>query len=97
MGLVLSTNIIIIAVVFSTAALLAVCLRFYARTGHNANLGIDDFLMVPAAVCAIGVGVANAISATNGHLGRHVEMGPDGPVYGEFLVTLYQVRDTGHG
>ncbi|ROW15361.1 hypothetical protein VPNG_02377 [Cytospora leucostoma] len=88
MALALDTNILIIAVVFSTAALFAVCLRFYARTRQHAILGIDDFLMVPAAACAIGVGVANAIAVRSGHLGRHIQMGPDGPIYGEFLVTL---------
>lgn len=97
MGLTLDANIVIIAVVFSTAALLAVCLRLYARTRTRASFGLDDLLMVPAAICAIGVGVANIISATHGHLGRHIEMGPDGPIYGEFLVILFQVRRYGDG
>lgn len=94
MGLTLNTNIIIISVVFSAAALLAVCLRFYARTRQHAGFDLDDFLMVPAAVCAVGVGVVNIISATQGHLGRHIQMGPEGPIYGEFLVTMFQVRET---
>lgn len=93
MGLTLDINIVIIAVVFSAATLLVVSLRFYARTRQHASFGLDDLLMIPAAVCAIGVGVANIISATHGHLGRHIQMGPDGPIYGEFLVTLFQVRD----
>ncbi|ROW09045.1 hypothetical protein VMCG_02773 [Cytospora schulzeri] len=76
--------------VFSAAAVLAVCLRFYARTRQRASFGLDDLLMVPAVICAIGVGVANVTSVTYSHPHRQFRMGRHGPKYGEFLVTLFQ-------
>ncbi len=39
-----------VAVVFAILPMVAVGLRFYARSLSNAKLGIDDWLMVPALV-----------------------------------------------
>ena len=39
-----------VAVVFAILPMVAVGLRFYARSISNANLGIDDWLMIPALV-----------------------------------------------
>jgi hypothetical protein len=39
-----------VAVVFAILPMVAVGLRFYARSLSNAKLGIDDWLMIPALV-----------------------------------------------
>ena len=38
------------AVIFAVLPVVAVGLRFYARSISNAKLGIDDWLMIPAMV-----------------------------------------------
>lgn len=93
MALPLSTSIIVVAIVFSAVALAAVCLRFCARMKQKAGFGIDDYMMIPGCACAVGIGMANIVSAAHGHLGKHIEIGPDGPIYGTFMVTLLKVRD----
>lgn len=92
MALGLDTNIVIVAVVFSAAALLAVVLRIYSRLRQQrTGLGIDDILIIPGVLCAIGVGIANVVAATDGRLGQHMQYGPDGPIRGQYLVTMEKV------
>ncbi len=53
MGLSLSTNIVIISIVFSALAALVVFMRFRARVLQGVKFGIDDYTILPAAVSAV--------------------------------------------
>ncbi|MCJ1263249.1 hypothetical protein MMC22_003119 [Lobaria immixta] len=65
-------------VVFSILPIIAVGLRFYARTHTRANLGADDWVMIPALVTLVALGVVQIIAAEIGELGEHQTLGPDG-------------------
>ena len=43
-------SIIIVSVIFSCLAALAVALRFYARRIKGLSLGLDDYVLLPALV-----------------------------------------------
>lgn len=50
MALSIGTNVVIISIVFSISAIISVFLRFRARLGQRAQLGADDYTVVPALV-----------------------------------------------
>lgn len=50
MALNLSTNIVIVTVVFSVLAIVAVIFRFIARVKQGATLALDDYFIIPALV-----------------------------------------------
>ncbi|KAM7190177.1 hypothetical protein V8F33_009654 [Rhypophila sp. PSN 637] len=72
MAIPLSTNIVIISIVFSSLAVLAVFLRFRARYLQKVKLGLDDYLIVPGLIFAVAMGVTNSVAAISGLLGRHM-------------------------
>lgn len=51
-----------VAVVFAILPMVAVGLRFYARSLSNAKLGIDDWLMIPALVGEVNVMIFNCLT-----------------------------------
>lgn len=51
-------HVIAAAVALSILSVVALFLRFYTRRRWNQGLKIDDWLLVPAAVFTVGVGVA---------------------------------------
>lgn len=51
MALSLSTNIVIVTIVFSVLAIAAVTFRFIARIKQGTNLALDDYFIIPALVC----------------------------------------------
>lgn len=65
-------------VAFSVLPIITVSLRFYARSISRAKLGADDWIMIPALVIIVALGVTQIISAEIGELGEHQTLGPDG-------------------
>lgn len=62
MALSTGTNVVIISVVFSLLAIALVFVRFQSRTYQRVGFGVDDYLIVPATLLTVGVGIANSIS-----------------------------------
>lgn len=46
----IGTNVVIISILFSILAIISVFLRFRARLAQRAQLGADDYTVVPALV-----------------------------------------------
>ncbi|KAI0867199.1 hypothetical protein GGS24DRAFT_411578 [Hypoxylon argillaceum] len=83
----LGTDVIIISVVFSTLAIVAVLLRLRARVLQHAKLGPDDYLIVPGMIFAVGFGANNIAAVVVGHLGSHVPVDANGvPETGPYLI-----------
>ncbi|OTA99907.1 hypothetical protein M426DRAFT_27043 [Hypoxylon sp. CI-4A] len=93
MALLGSTNIIIISVVFSLLALLAVGLRFRARTLQRAGFGIDDYMILPGLLFSLALSVDNIVAAIMGNLGNHIPLGTDGvPIFDKRMTIFLQTE-----
>lgn len=68
MALSTGTNVVIISIVFSLLAMALVLVRFQSRTSQRVAVGVDDYLIVPATVLTVGIGIANSISQSGPHL-----------------------------
>lgn len=91
MAVSLSTNIIIVTLVFSVVAILAVGLRFIARIKQGLSLSIDDYLVLPALFFTLGLAATTIVGVYAGHVGTHVTIGPEGPEYGAWFITFEKV------
>ncbi|KAI8625556.1 hypothetical protein F5Y19DRAFT_489532 [Xylariaceae sp. FL1651] len=61
MAVSVSVTILIVSLVLNIICLLAVVLRFTARHLQKAKIGIDDYIIIPAALTAVGIGISNTI------------------------------------
>ena len=62
--------VIVVSILFPILGIIAVSLRFYTRSHSEANLGIDDWLTVPALV-RISSDLGNLIRLIALALGNH--------------------------
>jgi hypothetical protein len=71
---------IVLGAVFTALPILVVALRFWARRITGAGYRMDDYLIVPALLFAVGLGTALIIGACIGQFGQHQKQvfGPDG-------------------
>lgn len=69
MALSTGTNVVIISIVFSVVAIALVLVRFYSRAAQRTAFGVDDYLIIPALLLTVGVGIANSISQSASSLG----------------------------
>ncbi|KAL1988300.1 hypothetical protein VTN96DRAFT_275 [Rasamsonia emersonii] len=65
-------------IIFSILPTIVVALRFFARRVGGTNLGPDDWIMIPALLICIAMGVIQIIAAERGGLGQHQILGPNG-------------------
>ncbi|QGA16293.1 hypothetical protein EYB26_003960 [Talaromyces marneffei] len=80
-------NFIALAVVFMLLATVSVALRFWARTNSEARFGVDDALIIPAAICVVGMAVTMIVGTQIGEMAQHQtnEYDSNGPVYTQTL------------
>ncbi|KAI9163943.1 hypothetical protein HJFPF1_05577 [Paramyrothecium foliicola] len=93
MALPQSTNIIIISLVFSFLAIIAISLRYQARRVRKARLGADDYLILPGLLLAVGFGVNNTVAVLHGNLGSHIELDAGGIPQFDSTLTVYKKTD----
>lgn len=60
------TSQVVILLMFSVLAALAVVLRFWSRRIKNVKIELDDALIIPGAVCLLQRGICNTL-LTNVH------------------------------
>ncbi|KAF7536864.1 hypothetical protein G7054_g4161 [Neopestalotiopsis clavispora] len=48
-------NFVALAVVFAVLATISVVLRFWSRAVTKVGLGIQDYLIIPALICVLGI------------------------------------------
>lgn len=68
MALSIGTNVVIISILFSLLAITLVLVRFHSRRAQRVALGIDDYLIIPAILLTVGIGIANSISQSTSFL-----------------------------
>ncbi|KAJ8131016.1 hypothetical protein O1611_g2610 [Lasiodiplodia mahajangana] len=96
MALPLSTNIVIVTIVFSIISLISVVLRFVARHKQTAPLRWDDYSILIAVILNLGLGACTVAGVYKGHIGQHVVISPEGvPEYGPWITSFYQVEWAG--
>ncbi|KAI1098861.1 hypothetical protein F4804DRAFT_323668 [Jackrogersella minutella] len=80
-------NFVALAVVFGLLAVISVILRFWSRSTMRSKFGIHDALVIPAALCVVGISVTMIVGASIGEMAQHQtnEIGPNGPVFTEQL------------
>ncbi|KAI2642062.1 hypothetical protein GGS21DRAFT_501001 [Xylaria nigripes] len=89
----LGTNIIIISVVFAVLPILAVILRFWARSIKRAGLSLDDYFILPGLLFSLGICINTIIAVTHGGLGSHINQDAAGNiVFDKRLITFLQTE-----
>ncbi|KAI3318833.1 hypothetical protein HD806DRAFT_511121 [Xylariaceae sp. AK1471] len=80
-------NFIALAVVFGFLAVASVFLRFWARRFSKTNFGVDDALIIPAALGVVGIAITMIVGTQIGEMAQHQTnvIGPQGPVFTEAL------------
>ncbi|KAI0503108.1 hypothetical protein F5B22DRAFT_630641 [Xylaria bambusicola] len=88
-----SGHVIAAAVVLSVLDIVAVVLRFAARRSQHQALKIDDWLILPATISTVGIGVSMVYGTTQQALGYRTHIPAD--FAGDpFDVTTYQLATT---
>ncbi|KAH7018389.1 uncharacterized protein B0I36DRAFT_368412 [Microdochium trichocladiopsis] len=84
-----STQIVVISLVFSVLAILAVGMRFRARIKQRAGIRADDYLILPGLLFALGLGIVNTMSALLAGLGDHILLDANGNPEMDDSLTLF--------
>ncbi|KAK6954651.1 hypothetical protein Daesc_004618 [Daldinia eschscholtzii] len=71
------SHVIAAAVALSVVDILVVGLRFWARKAQKQLLGSDDWLMVPATLVTVGIGISQLYGVSQKALGYRTVI-PDG-------------------
>ncbi|KAI0201215.1 hypothetical protein F4808DRAFT_130596 [Astrocystis sublimbata] len=81
------------AVFFTILTIVSVALRFYARLSTAARFGVDDWLIIPAALICIGTAAGQIYAATAGGVGGHQHLDENGlPGHTEQLYIYEKTR-----
>ncbi|KAI1124450.1 hypothetical protein F5Y10DRAFT_285007 [Nemania abortiva] len=80
-------NFIALAVVFAFLAVVSVVLRFWARSFRRHKFGVDDALIIPAALGVVGIAITMIVGTAIGEMAQHQVnvIGPNGPVFTQGL------------
>ncbi|KAK3298771.1 uncharacterized protein B0H64DRAFT_386106 [Chaetomium fimeti] len=89
MGLSLSTNIAIVCGVFTALPILAVVLRFWARTVKHSGLSADDYLIIPGLLFSVALSVNNIVAVALGNLGGHIHTDDAGNIVFDNTLTIF--------
>ncbi|KAI0465721.1 hypothetical protein F4859DRAFT_507878 [Xylaria cf. heliscus] len=89
MALSLSTNIIIISIVFAVLPTLSVILRFWARTINKSGFSLDDYFILPGLLFSVGICINNVVAVTHGGLGSHIHLDDKGNIILDTSLTIF--------
>ncbi|KAI0516711.1 hypothetical protein F5B22DRAFT_655869 [Xylaria bambusicola] len=76
-------NFVALATVFGFLAVTSVFLRFWTRKFSKTRFGVDDALIIPAALGVVGIAVTMIVGTAIGDMAQHQTnvIGPHGPVF----------------
>ncbi|KAK4041921.1 hypothetical protein C8A01DRAFT_34028 [Parachaetomium inaequale] len=89
MAVSLSTNIAIVCAVFTALPIIAVVLRFWARTIKHNGLAADDYLILPGLLFSVGLSVNNIVAVALGNLGGHIHTDDAGNIVFDDTLTIF--------
>ncbi|KAI0206736.1 hypothetical protein F4808DRAFT_405147 [Astrocystis sublimbata] len=86
-------HIIAASVVLSVLDIVVVALRFWSRSSRNQGVKTDDWLIIPAVISTIAIGISMIYGTTQHALGYRTKL-PDGFEGDPFDIVTYQLTTT---